>query len=445
MSSPARVVIVGRPNVGKSSLFNQLVGRRLAIVEDKPGVTRDRLEVEVELDDGHAILLTDTGGMGLKHEDATTFDLETPINEAIQSADVFIIVVDARAGLVDADERAVRRVRGLGKPMILLANKADTPDLVGDVHGFWSLGIGEPVAYSVNEKWGLADLRRALIDLTPRVPVTLEPSLPRVAILGKRNSGKSTLLNFLSRESRVIVSDVAGTTRDFVECRIEAYGKSFVAIDTAGLKRPNWDDTVDFFSNKRSERILRECDAVIMMLDGTQKVTGVDKKLAAGLRDLAKPVMICVNKWDLAPTEVRTGDFMEYLDQQMPGISYAPVAFISALMGDHVKRMIQTLFEIVDQGRRRLNTAELNRVVEEAVARRTPPSTGSRQAKILYASQVGVSPPTFVFKVNDGRLVTKTYRRYLENQLREAMQTPEIPLKLSFQGRSRPGDAVSFE
>jgi len=431
----ARVVIVGRPNVGKSSLFNQLIKRRLSIVDNREGVTRDRLEAHVELAEGHAIRLLDTGGMGLQHEDTKKFELNDQIDAAVENADVFIFVCDIRAGVSSMDKQIAERLRQSKKPILLLVNKADTPDLEMSSIDFWELGLEEPIAYSVNEAKGRKDLIERLIDLTPKVAMQDDSELPRVALLGKRNSGKSTLLNLMSKEQRVIVSNIPGTTRDFVEVRIDHYSHPFIAVDTAGMKKGNYEDPVDFFSIKRTETALRECQAAILMIDATDKLTGIDKKLAEVLRRFAKPTLVAVNKWDLVPSDVKSGDYMEYIDKQMTGIPYAPVAFVSALKGDNIRQMIKTLFDLIDQGSKRLGTGQLNRLLDELTSKKSPPSRGGRQAKFFYVTQTSVCPPTFVFMCNDGRLVSKSYQRYIENFFRKSLNIPEIPLKFVFRGK----------
>jgi GTP-binding protein len=375
--------------------------------------------------------------MGFDSEDALACSRNKVIESAFQKADLFIFLVDVRMGLLEGDMAVAQKIRESGKPVLLLCNKADTAKLEAQIHDFWQLGLGEPRPYSVNEKKGLAGLKEELMRLTERVEGSFLSTLPKIALVGKRNSGKSTLLNLLSRQERVIVSDLPGTTKDYVSARIDHYGKSFLAIDTAGLKHDNWEDTVDFFSIKRTERMLRDSDAIIFLLDAERKISAVDKKLSSLLRHQAKPVVIAVNKWDALPEKIKGEQFLEYLEKELSGLFFAPVVFISALQEENIRPLIRTLFDILDQARLRISTGELNRVLEKALAKKSPPRRGGQQAKFLFVSQVSVQPPTFVFKVNESFLVDKNYRRYLENSFREAFNMQEIPLKFIFKSREK--------
>ncbi len=432
------VTIVGRPNVGKSSLLNCLAKRRISIVEPTSGVTRDRVSTEIQHKDS-VFELVDTGGMGVKDVDGLTGEIEAQIEVALLMANVIVFVVDVREGVTPLDSMVTERLRRLGKKIILVANKVDTPRFELQAADFHKLGFGEPLLVSAIEGFGRSELLDRIVSLLPAPhPETVfaEPVV-KLAIVGKRNAGKSTLINTLARERRVIVSEVPGTTRDSVDVRFEMDGKQFLAIDTAGVrKKRQVKDSIEFYSMARAERSIRRADVVLFLIDATQKVSEVDKKLGDYVISEYKPCIIVLNKWDLAQG-VETEKFNHYISHCLPGLSFAPISFISAKNNDHVVDMVHLALELYTQVNTRVTTSELNQALEEALALHRPTRRKTKSPKIYYATQVDVSPPTFVLFVNDPRLFDSDYERYLSNQLRSKLPFSEVPLKFHFRARAK--------
>lgn len=432
------VTIVGRPNVGKSSLLNCLAKRRISIVEPTSGVTRDRVSTEIQYKD-YVFELVDTGGMGVKDVDGLTEDIEIQIEIAIHKADVILFVVDVREGVTPLDTMVVERLRRLNKKVILVANKVDTPKLEYLIADFNKLGLGEPVPISALEGFGRSGLLDRIVSLLP-VPsqeaVTAD-SVIKLAIVGKRNAGKSTLINTLAKEKRMIVSEVAGTTRDSVDVRFEIDGKQFLAIDTAGVrKKRQVKDSIEFYSMARAERSIRRADVVLILIDATLKVSEVDKKLGDYVISESKPCIIVMNKWDLVHG-VEAERFNDYIYKCLPGLSFAPIIFISAKNNKHVIEMVQLATELYGQTNTRVPTSELNQALEEALSLHRPTRKKARSPRIYYATQVSVAPPTFILFVNDPKLFDSDYERYLSNQLRSKLPFSEIPLKFHFRARTK--------
>ncbi len=439
------VAIVGRPNVGKSSYFNAVLGRRVAIVDPMAGVTRDRISEEVAYRD-RSFELIDTGGIGLFDEALLKSEIENQIAIALDLADAIIFLVDARDGRTPMDEEVAGRLRACGKPVVLVVNKIDSKALESEKHGFHSLGFGEPQAASAVEGRGVfAALGRAL-DLIPPDPVCPEENnegpgedLIKVAVVGKMNAGKSTLVNHLARENRVIVSDVPGTTRDSVDVAFRVGGRKFVVIDTAGIRRKKAiQDSVEFYGQARAERAIRRADVVVLLIDATTEISLVDKKIADLVITSYKPCVLAVSKWDLA--EGHTPDeYGTYVGDRLPGFGFFPLTFISSKTGFNVENTFDLVAELHRQATLRMPTGEVNRVLESAIARRAPQIRKSRLAKIYFGIQVEVGPPTFVIFVNDIRLFNRDYRRYLSNRFREAFPFREVPIKIAFRGKDRAG------
>ncbi|MER3414770.1 MAG: ribosome biogenesis GTPase Der [Gemmataceae bacterium] len=426
-----RVVIVGRPNVGKSSLLNWLAGKRIAIVDPTPGVTRDRLSTIIE-DDGHYFELIDTGGIGIQDRDQLGPEVERQIQVALDEADLILFVVDARDGLVPLDEVVSARLRELGKRVVLVANKCDVPKWDAQAQEFYRLGWAPVVCVSAQEGRNKAELLEAI---RQRLPAACEPPAPlalKLAIVGRRNVGKSTFINCLAQAPRVIVSEVPGTTRDSVDVRFERDGKVFLAIDTAGVrKKRSIVDSVEFYSLARAVRAICRADVVLVLLDATQPLGRVDKQLIQNVVENYKPFVLVVNKWDLARAhKAVTSTWADYLTRELPGLDYAPIAFITAKSGKNVLRVLHLAQSLYKQASTRVPTAELNRLVEEAVANNPPPLRHNRQAKVFYATQVAVQPPTIVLFVNDSELLDEPYLRYLTNIFREKLPFSEVPIKL---------------
>jgi GTP-binding protein len=443
------VAIVGRPNVGKSSLFNWLAGRRIAIVDPTAGVTRDRLSALVRAD-GRAFELTDTGGMGIQDVDNLTDDVERQIRLAIEQAAVIVFLVDGRAGLVPLDELVAERLRQVGKPVVLVVNKCDTPQLEAQVGEFHKLGHGEPLPVSAQQNRGRERLLDRLLELLPpaqegEAPPDEEPL--KLAIVGRRNTGKSTFINCLAREERVIVSEVPGTTRDSVDVRFERDGKSFVAIDTAGVrKKRSLANDIEFYSMARAERSVRRADVVLLFFDAKDTVSQVDKQLAGYVLDAHKPVIFVVNKWDLALSAgVRTGEWADYLRKNFPSLDYVPMAVVTARSGKNVWQVLNLAQALHKQASARVGTGDLNRVLRAALEQTPPPMRQNRRPKIYFATQAGTNPPTIVLMTNGPELFDNSYLRYLEKTFRDRLPFAEVPIELTLRLRHGEGGAPAEE
>lgn len=430
------VAIVGRPNVGKSSIFNRLARRRIAIVDPTSGVTRDR--VSTEMSHGRKRFeLMDTGGIGIQDVEEMAHHVEEQIDVALEKASIIVFVVDVRDGLVPLDEVVAERLRHVNKPVLLVANKVDDPSLVPLRAEFFKLGFGEPLAFSAHHGHGRRELLEEIVALIPSGAAVPREPLMKLAVVGRRNVGKSTLINTLAREERMIVSEIPGTTRDSVDVRFELNGRVFVAIDTAGVrKRRQVEGSVEFYGLARARRSVRRADVVLFMLDATAEISQVDKKLGAYIAEQFKPCIIVVNKWDLAG-ETETEKFAEYVRYWLPGLSYAPISFISARDAANVVDTIGLAEELHRQAGIRVGTSELNRVIRDALTERPPKRQRGRLAKIFFATQVTVAPPTFVLFVNHPALFDAAYERYLANRLREKFPFSEVPLRFFFRERRR--------
>ncbi len=431
-----RVVIVGRPNVGKSTLTNRMCGSRVSIVEPTAGVTRDRVAVPAELRTSEGrrwVEVIDTGGIGVVDRDDLSDLVEEQIRRALASADVVLWLVDAREGITPLDEEVARRMRGLEKPLVLVANKAEGQRVQWDLPEFHRFGVSDgPHPISAQNGEGLDALYLRILELLPPPRDDEDPRLEAVmklAVVGQRNAGKSTLINAFARDDRMIVSEVPGTTRDSVDVVFERDGRAFVAIDTAGIRRKrSIQDAIEFYSDARSHRAIRRADVVILLFDVTAPLSGIDKDLARYCVDHHKPVILGANKWDLA-TGYTPAQFRRYLDDQLHALDFAPVSFLSARDGAGVDDTLKVALELFEQSRRRVTTGELNRVLEKALSARGP-SAGGHAVRIRYATQAETSPPTFVLFVNDKKLFNKDYIRYLQNRIRAELPFPEVPVRI---------------
>jgi len=436
------VAIVGRPNVGKSSLFNWLAGRRISIVDPQAGVTRDRIATTVEVEGRHFDLM-DTGGMGIVDKDNLTEDVEHQIRVAIKEAAVVLFLVDIRDGVVPLDETVAERLRVLNKPIILAANKADdaTKHDIG-VHDFHRLGYGQPLVVSAEQKRGKDELLEAILEKLPTDAENIAPAIVelKVAIVGRRNVGKSTFINSLAEADRVIVSEVAGTTRDSIDVRFERDGKTFLAIDTAGVrKKTSIDGNIEFYSLHRAERSIRRADVVLHFFDPRVRISRVDKQLAQYILVNEKPAIFVVNKWDLVKERMPTERWAKYLRDVFPMLEYVPIAFITAKEGKNVFRLLNLAQQLHKQSGRRVKTNELNRVVKAAYDANTPPMRTNRQGKIYYAVQSDVHPPTLVLMTNGPELFDQTYVRYLTKMIRDHFPFGEVALKVVLRQRGEGG------
>jgi GTP-binding protein len=439
------VAIVGRPNVGKSALFNWLAGRRISIVDPTAGVTRDRVSTVVAAGDRY-FELVDTGGMGIQDADDLTEDVELQIQHALDAAAVVLFVVDVRDGVVPLDEEVARRLRAINKPVIFAANKADTDKLATQSGEFGRLGYGNPIPVSAEQKLGKEELFEAILGKLPPDAGDLPPADPalKLAIVGRRNVGKSTFINSLAGIDRVIVSEVPGTTRDSIDVRFERDGKEFVAIDTAGVrKRTTLQNDIEFYSLHRAERSIRRADVVLHFFDARHRIGRVDKQLAGYILENHTPAIFVVNKWDLVKDVLPTEKMADYVRKVFPMLDHVPIAFITAKKGKNVLRLLQLAIQLHKQAGTRVSTGDLNRVIRQAVEANTPPVRNNRPAKVFYATQIGVRPPTIVLFTNGPELFDDTYVRYLTKCLRDAFPFGEVAIKLVLRAKGEGGGKVA--
>ena len=429
------MAIVGRQNVGKSTLLNRMVGRRLAIVENLPGTTRDRVIASVNWHDVE-FTVVDTGGLEFAARSTVAHGVQEQIGTAIAEADVIVFLVDVKSGITADDMEMTDRLRRAKKPVLLAVNKADNEKLEVGAVEFYQLGLGEPVVISAYHGRGIAELLDRITVLVP-MPLTIgaEPELMKIAIAGRPNVGKSMLLNALVGEKRAIVDDAPGTTRDATDTVVDFEGQSVLLIDTAGIrKRGRIGRGVEKYSVLRALRAVDRADIVLLVLDTMEMVTAQDMHIAGYIQQATKGVVVVVNKWDLV-AEKNLVEWDRYLRSQLKFMNYAPVIYTSAKYGEGVDRIIPEASRIYQNRLRRRATAEVNDVVQQAVAAHVLPHKGSKRLKILYATQAEVNPPTFVFFVNDAKLVHFSYHRYLERKLRQAFGFAGTPLRLVFRTR----------
>ena len=421
MSKPI-VAIVGRPNVGKSTLFNVLAGDNISIVKDTPGVTRDRIYADVEWLN-HKFTLVDTGGIEPESKDIILSQMRDQAQIAIDTANVIIFITDVRQGLVDADAKVADMLRRSRKPVVLVVNKVDNFDRqMMDVYEFYNLGIGEPHAISASGKLGIGDMLDEVTGyFDPEMENEEESEIPRIAIVGKPNVGKSSLVNKLLGSNRVIVSDIAGTTRDAIDTTIMHNGNEYIFIDTAGLRKKNKiKEEIERYSIIRAVTAVERADVVIIVIDATEGVTEQDAKIAGIAHDRGKGIIIAVNKWDAIEKDNNTvKKHTEKIRQILSFMPYAEILFISAKSGQRLNKIFEMIDVVIENNSMRVATGVLNEIVTEAVAMQQPPTDKGKRLKIYYVTQVAVKPPTFVVFVNDKNLMHFSYTRYLENRIRE--------------------------
>lgn len=427
------VAIVGRPNVGKSTLFNRIAGERISIVEDTPGVTRDRIYADAEWLDHHFTLI-DTGGLEPDSDDMMLKHMYSQAEIAISSADVILFVVDVRTGMTDMDMQVANILRKADKPVVLAVNKVDDLAKYGmQVYEFYSLGLGDPFGVSGGQMIGLGDL---LDEVVKHFPADKDDSAEddsiKVAIIGKPNVGKSSLVNRILGENRVIVSDVAGTTRDAIDSEYELNGQKYVFIDTAGMRRKaKIKESIEKYSIIRAVAAVERADVCILMINAVEGITEQDTKVAGIAHEAGKAVIIAVNKWDLIEKDNHTmNKFLKDIDTEFKYLSYAPRIFISAATGQRVTKLFELITMVSENNSRRIATGMLNDVLIEAMAMNQPPAEKGKQLRIYYMTQVSVKPPTFVLFVNDTELLHFSYKRYLENQLRDAFGFVGTPIQI---------------
>lgn len=447
MSLPI-VAIVGRPNVGKSSILNCLVGKKISIVDPTAGVTRDRISSPCPLGDGddtRYMELVDTGGMGIEDRDNLTADVEAQIDFAIAEAALIIFVVDARDGVTALDRHVAQRLRRINKPVILVANKVDQLSLTLETGELHRLGFGTPMRFSATHTVGRNDLLVAIAEkLGTSAPLEMPTPVMKFAIIGKRNAGKSTFINSLCGGQRVIVSEIPGTTRDSVDVSVDLDGQNFILIDTAGAqKRKSLSGDIEFYSRHRMLRSIRRADVVALMIDASVPISQVDKELAGEIAELYKPVVLVVNKWDLAKDKAAGEDYQDYFQKKLPELSYAPLTLTTATENFNVRATIDLAVQLFRQTTTRVSTPSLNKAIEEIVKLRGPShKTGTKPPKILYAAQIDVAPPTIICFVNDPRSFDESYQRFLLNQLRQRLPYSEVPIRLFFRRRTGQKAAV---
>ena len=437
MSKPV-VAVVGRPNVGKSTLFNVLAGEKISIVKDTPGVTRDRIYADVSWLDREFTLI-DTGGIEPESKDIILSQMREQAQIAIDTADVIIFLTDVRQGLQDADAKVADMLRRSGKPIVLVVNKVDNFDkFMPDVYEFYNLGIGDPVPISASSRLGLGDMLDALIAHFPEhAGEEEEDERPRVAIVGKPNVGKSSIINKLLGEQRVIVSDIAGTTRDAIDTEVVHDGKEYVFIDTAGLRRKNKiKEELERYSIIRTVTAVERADVVLVVIDATEGVTEQDAKIAGIAHERGKGIIIVVNKWDAIEKNDKTmREYENKVRQVLSFMPYAEIMYVSAKSGQRLPKLFEKIDMVIQNQNLRVATGVLNEIMMEAVAMQQPPSDKGKRLKLFYITQVAVKPPTFVIFVNDKELMHFSYTRYLENKIREAFGFKGTSLKFFIRQR----------
>ncbi|MCI8955735.1 MAG: ribosome biogenesis GTPase Der [Eubacterium sp.] len=438
MSKPI-VAIVGRPNVGKSTLFNALAGQKISIVKDTPGVTRDRIYADVDWLN-YNFTMIDTGGIEPDSSDIILSQMREQAQIAIDTADVIIFMTDVKQGLIDADSKVADMLRRSRKPVILVVNKVDNFNrMMADVYEFYNLGIGDPVPISASQKSGLGDMLDKVVEHFKALNLDEEEDdRPRVAIVGKPNVGKSSIINKLTGESRVIVSNIAGTTRDAIDTDVEWNGREYVFIDTAGLRRKSKvKEDIERYSIIRTVTAVERADVVVIVIDAVEGVTEQDAKIAGIAHENGKGIIIAVNKWDAIEKNDKTVyEYTNKVRQILSFMQYAEIMFISAKTGQRLPKLFDMIDVVIANHSMRIETGVVNEIMAEAVAMQQPPSDKGKRLKLYYITQVSVKPPTFVIFVNDRELMHFSYTRYIENRIREAFGFRGTPLRFIIRERN---------
>lgn len=437
MSRPV-VAIVGRPNVGKSTLFNTLAGDKISIVQDTPGVTRDRIYADVTWLN-YNFTIVDTGGIEPESDDVILRQMREQAEIAISTADVIMFITDVRQGLMDADGKVADMLRRSGKPVVLVVNKVDNFDkFMPDVYEFYNLGIGDPMPISAASQLGIGDMLDEVVKYFDESALDdTEDERPRIAIIGKPNVGKSSIINKLLGEERVIVSDIAGTTRDAIDTTIKRNGTEYVFIDTAGLRRKNKiKEEIERYSIIRTVSAVERCNVAVLVIDATEGITEQDTKIAGIAHERGKGMIIAVNKWDAIEKDDKTmNKFTQEVRQKLSYMPYAEMLFVSAETGQRLPKLFETIDAVIENHSLRIATGVLNEIMAEAVALNQPPSDKGKRLRLYYITQVAVKPPTFVIFVNDKELMHFSYTRYIENKIREAFGFRGTPLKFIIRER----------
>lgn len=434
------IAIVGRPNVGKSTFFNKMAGRRISIVEDTPGVTRDRVYADCEWQN-RAFTLIDTGGIDPNSDDPLLKQMRAQAEIAIETCDAILFFVDGRQGLTDDDKDVATMLRKSSKPILVVVNKIDSVDAMDNMYEFYELGLGDPIAISSVNLMNIGDLLEELMKLLPESDAgEQDDERIKIAVVGRPNVGKSSIVNRILGQERVMVSDIAGTTRDAIDTGFERDGRSFVIIDTAGIRRKRAieDATVERYSVIRSFAAIDRCDVALIVIDAQDGVTEQDTKIAGYVHEQGKAALVVVNKWDLVDKD--TGTLEKYRKQVIEDLKfmdYAPVVFVSALTGQRLPKLVEGVVAAYDQATRRITTGLLNDVLADTMAAQQPPSQSGRRLKIYYATQQGVKPPLFIMFVNDQTLMHYSYERYLENFFRKSFGFEGTPIRFILRERKK--------
>lgn len=433
MSKPL-VAVVGRPNVGKSTFFNAVVGRRVSIVEDTPGVTRDRIYAEAEWCGTHFAMI-DTGGIEPNTADVILSQMREQAEIAMDTSCIILFMVDGKEGITNADAEVAQMLRRTGKPVIVVVNKIDNPKQMGDnIYDFYEFGLGSVFAISAANMLGIGDLLDALVENFPQGGIADEDENTKIAVIGKPNVGKSSIINKLVGEKRVIVSDIAGTTRDSIDTPFRWNGEDFTLIDTAGIRRKSKvKENIEKFSVIRAIAAIERCDVCLLMIDAVEGVTDQDKKIAGVAHESGKGLMVVVNKWDLIEKDNHTmQDFEKDILKELPFMTYAPILFVSVLTGQRMGKVMEEAKAIAETRAMRISTGQLNSLVQDAMMMQPPPSDKGKHLKIYYATQVGVKPPLFSFQINKRDLFHFSYSRYIENKIRAAYGFRGTSIKFVF-------------
>lgn len=436
MSKPI-VAVVGRPNVGKSTFFNKIVGRRVSIVEDTPGVTRDRIYAEAEWK-GMTFALVDTGGIEPDSDDVILSQMREQAQLAMEMADVILFMLDGKDGITNSDREVANMLMRTGKEVIPVVNKVDSPKMQDVIYDFYELGLGEPICISAANMLNLGDVLDRIVENFPKGGFTDDEGITKIAVIGKPNVGKSSLINTLVGEKRVIVSDIAGTTRDSIDTPFRWNNSDYILIDTAGIRRRSkvFGD-IEKYSVIRAIAAIERCDVCVLMIDAQTGVTEQDKKIAGLAHEEGKGIVVAVNKWDLIEKETGTmNEFRKEIQRELSFMSYAPIIFISVLTKQRIGKVMETAKFVAQSRSMRVSTGQLNNLIEDAMMMNPPPSDKGKRLKIYYATQVAVKPPLFSFKVNNRELVHFSYSRYLENKIREAFGFDGTSIKFVFREKN---------
>lgn len=431
------VAIVGRPNTGKSTFFNKICGKRISIVDDLPGVTRDRIYADAEWC-GHSFTMVDTGGLDVKSEDTFQKSIKTQAQIAIDLADVIVFIVDGMAGLVPADYEVAELLRKTKKPVVLVVNKLDKFE-VERTYDFYQLGLGEPYPISCAQSKGLGEVLDAIVNnFSFKVDASAADDTIKIAVVGRPNAGKSSIVNRILGEDRVLVSNIAGTTRDAIDTEFKYNGSKYTIIDTAGMRRQRsvLKESVEGYSVIRAMEAIKRADVVLIVFDASEEISEQDVRIAGYVHEENKPSIVIMNKWDLVEKDGNTiNNYQKMLEDKLSFMGYFKPLYLSALTGKRLEKIMPTVNEVYENSTRRITTGTLNEIIQKAILSQEPPTRKGKKLKIMYATQAEITPPTFVIFVNDTTLVHFSYERFLENRLRDAVNFEGTPIKLIFKNR----------